>query len=93
MVIAVCSPQPKLKTYWKTIFWVVSTSKALAPPHSHIKIKPTWKVWGGELSLKYAGENTEFLNLVATVRDRNGKIGSASAEGQRVSTGLRGRAN
>ena len=46
LVCVECSPQSELKTYWECMFWVelVSTSKPLAPPQSHIKVSYQWKI-------------------------------------------------
>ena len=60
-----CSPQSELKAYGEYILWVelVTTSKPLGPPQSHIKVKQVVK-GRGPLPLKYAGENICDLALL-----------------------------
>ena len=72
-----CSPQPKLDVLEKHILGGTITLF----PHQN---KTDMEGMGG-LSLKYAGENTEFQNLVTTVRET--EMGKLAVQVQRAREG------
>ena len=63
IIISVQPLQSELKAYCERIFCVepVSTSKLLAPPHTHIKVKPAAVMERSPILLKYVGDQNMVL--------------------------------